>query len=60
MEKDEWKEIYRKRKCFNKVKRILNQYGYSEFEFLRNMHLIDISQFKREFEDFLKEMRSKK
>ncbi len=60
MKKEEWKEIYRKRKCFNKVKRILNKYHYSEFDFLRNMQLIDILRFKREFEDFIKEIKNKK
>ena len=46
-------------KCWTKIRKILNTYGYSYMDMLEYLPLIDISRMKREFEEYIKKIKRK-
>ncbi len=49
----------KKFKCWTKIRKILNAYGYSYMDMLEYLPLIDISRMRREFEYYIKQITHK-
>lgn len=47
-------------KCWTKIRKILNAYGYSYMDMLKYLDLIDISRMRREFDEYIKKIKKKK
>jgi len=50
----------KKFKCWTRIRKVLNENGYSYMDMLEYLPLIDISRMKREFEAYIKEIKKRK